>query len=93
MSAEKETTEKKPETTQPDIQVQVDNSTAFNLKLMEFDKDIAVLEYQTAQKKAEKMSFIYDSNIQAITADYTQKQMQKQVEEEVKKKLANADTK
>lgn len=82
--------ETKTEEKQP-ITIQIDNNTAYMLKLQEFDKEIALLEHQVSAKKAEKASFIYDTNVQLITKQYTEEKLKKQVEDEVKTKLAKAD--
>ena len=81
------TTEQKP------LEIQIDAQTAFQLKLQEFDKNIAIAEFQVSDVKKQKAEFVYSRNIQMITEQYKQQQMQKQVEEETRRKLAEADIK
>ena len=78
-------------TDQKPLEITIDPETAFQLKLQEFDKAIAIAEAQAADLKKQKIEFIYNRNVQLITEAYKKNQMQKQVEEEMKSKLANAD--
>ena len=48
------------------VELHVDEATAFNLRLQEFDKVIAEAESQVANLKAQKMSFIYTTNVNAL---------------------------
>ena len=52
---------------QKPIEIEVDPQVAFNLKLQEYDKAIAIAEAQVYDFKKQKMSFIYDQNVQVIT--------------------------
>ena len=52
---------------QEPIKIEVDPPTAFNLKMQEFDKNIATAEAQVYELKRQKMAFIYDRNIQFLT--------------------------
>ena len=84
-------TEQKEE--QKQLEIQVDGQTAFQLRIQEFDKNIATAEFQVADLKKQKMEFVYNRNVQMIADTYKQQQVQKQVEEETRKKLAEADIK
>ena len=52
---------------QKPLEITVDPQVAFNLKLQEFDKAIAVAEAQVYELKKQKMSFVYDRNVQILT--------------------------
>ena len=49
-----------------EITINVDKQTAFNLKVLEYDKLICDSEAVTADLKKQRMSFIFDTNIQLI---------------------------
>ena len=97
MSDQENTQEKKQEEQKqeqkPQLEIQIDNETAFQLKLQEFDKNIATVECQVADLKRQKLEFVYNRNVQMITEQYKQNMMRKQIEEETAKKLAQADVK
>lgn len=78
--------EQKPETV-----INIDNNTAFSLKLQEFDKNIAIAEAQVADLKKQKFSYIYDSNVQLIMQNHKASLIEQQTKEEVAKRLAQAD--
>ena len=82
---------KAPENEQ--LNITIDNETAFQLKLQEFDKNIANAEFQVSDLKRQKMDFIYSRNVQMITDAYKQNLVKQQIEEETRKKLAEADIK
>jgi hypothetical protein len=75
-----------PAPQQQPIEIEVDMQTAFQLKLQEFDKVIAIAEAQAADLKKQKMSTIYDYNLQMITEQHKQKLIQKQVQDELEKR-------
>ena len=77
--------EEKPED-QP-MEVHVDSSVAFQLKLQEFDKNIATAKAQAAELERQKIEFIYNHNIQKITEEHKTRMIQNQIEEETRKKL------
>ena len=86
--------EVKPQIEQPKENVQeikVDNATAFNLRVQQFDRDIAIAEAQIADLKKQKMCFIYDTNVQLIVEQSKVNAIKSHIEEETKKKLAVAD--
>jgi hypothetical protein len=56
-----------PETEQKPLEIEVEPQVAFNLKLQEFDKAIATAEAQVYDLKKQKMSFVYDRNVQLLT--------------------------
>lgn len=47
-------------------EIKIKPEVAFNLKIIEFDKDIAELESRVASLKSQKMRFIYDTNINSV---------------------------
>lgn len=73
---------------QQNEKIDIDVGTAFSLKLQEFDKKIAVAEFEVASLKKEKMSYIYDQNVQQIVLAHREKVVKSQIEEETKRKLA-----
>jgi len=83
-------TEQQTEQEQPQevIEVTVSHETAFNLKIQEFDKIIALAEQKVAELKAQKMIFIYDSNLTAITEQHKSALIRKQAEEEINRRMA-----
>ena len=52
---------------QKPLEIEVDPQVAFNLKLQEYDKAIATAEAQVYDLKKQKMSFVYDRNVQILT--------------------------
>jgi hypothetical protein len=50
------------------IEIDVDDATAFALKLQEFDKAIADAEAQAAGLKAQKAAFVYNTNLNNLVA-------------------------
>jgi len=82
-----ETPEVKTEEKKEDIQrIEVDAQTAFNLKIQEFDKNIAVAEFEVARVKKERMEFIHNTSLGNVMENYKAKLIQNQVEEEMRKK-------
>jgi hypothetical protein len=64
-----------PQTDQKPLDIEVSPEVAFNLRLQEFDKNIAMAEAQAANLKMQKASFVYDRNIQTlIEADKAKKE-------------------
>jgi len=49
------------------MEIAVEPQVAFNLKIQEYDKAIATAEFHVADLKKQKMSFIYDRNVQNLT--------------------------
>ena len=96
-----ETMEKKQEVKEPEIkeenkieeqkeepmEVEVDSAVAFQLKLQEFEKNIATAKAQAALLEQQKIEFIYNHNIQKITEEHKTRIIQNQIAEETKKKL------
>jgi biopolymer transport protein ExbD len=68
---------------QQPLEIEVDAQTAFQIKLQEFDKNIATGEAQVADLKKQKMEYIYNYNVQMITEQHKQKLIQQQVQEEL----------
>lgn len=68
------------------LQIQVDGKTAYSMKLLEYDKNIAEAEAAVANLKKEKVAFIYDTQVQGIAEQYKQAMLRKQVEEETLKR-------
>ena len=48
--------------------ITVDEATAFNLKIMEFDKKIAEAETTVADLKRQKATFVYETNVQNVVS-------------------------
>ena len=65
------------------MEIEVDLQTAFQIRLQEFDKNIAAGEAQVADLKKQKMEYIYNYNVQMITEQHKQKLIQQQVQEEL----------
>ena len=78
--------EKVNESAEPPV-IQVEPNIHFQIKLQEFDKNIAVLESQVADMKKQKMSFIYDYNCKVIADQHQEKMIRQQAEEETRKRL------
>lgn len=58
-----------PEPVKPEpVDITVDDATAFNLKLQEFDMKIAESETTVADLKRQKASFVYNTNLQNVVA-------------------------
>jgi len=68
--------------------ININPETQFELKLQEFDKNIAIAELGVADIKKQKAEFIYNSNVQLIVNLHKAKSIQKQ---DLSKKIANAD--
>ena len=51
-----------------EITIDVDESTAFTLKIQEFDKAIAEVEAQASSLKAQKAAYVYTTNLNAVIA-------------------------
>lgn len=69
---------------QQKIEISIEPQVAFTLKCQEYDKLIAEAEKQVADLKAQKASYIYDTNTQIILKDYQEKQIRAKVEEQLK---------
>ncbi len=69
-------------------QIDIDLGTAFSLKLQEFDKKIAEAELVVATLKKDKISYVYDQNVQQIVRAHRERTVKSQIEEETKRKLA-----
>ena len=69
-------------------QINIDPGTAFSLKIQEFDKKIAEAELSVATLKRDKMTFVYDQNVQQIVFTHKERAIKAQIEEETKKKLS-----
>ena len=76
-----------PTQEQPPVQIEVTPDVAFNLKLQEYDKNIAAHKAEAAKLEAEKVAFIYNSNVQGITEQHKEKIIKQQIEEETKRKM------
>jgi len=75
--------EEQPVQQEQQMEIEVDMQTAFQIKLQEFDKNIATGEAQIADIKKQKMEYIYNYNVQLITEQHKQKLMQQQVQDEL----------
>lgn len=60
------------------IDISVDQVTAFNLKVQEFDKNIAEAKAVVADLNKQKATFIYETNVQAIVAKAKQQETSEQ---------------
>jgi hypothetical protein len=78
---------KEVEQQQEEMKIEVDSSVAFQLKLQEFDRDIARLDAQSADLKRQKIEFIYNQNLQNITENHKSNLIKQQIEEEARKRL------
>jgi len=54
-------------------EIEVSADVGFQIRLQEFDKNIAAHKAEAAKIEAEKASFIYNSNIDAITRQHRAK--------------------
>jgi hypothetical protein len=63
-----EATEQKP------LEIQVPEEVAYQLKLMEFDKNITMAKAQIADMERQKMDFVYQTAINGVANKYGQKQ-------------------
>ena len=72
---------------QQTVEVTVTPDIAFNLKIQEFDKLIGMAKFKVAELEMQKLSFIYDSNLQVITAEHQQRLIKQQVEEELRSRV------
>ena len=79
-----ETIESKPELEK----IMVDMDTAFNMKMMEFDKKISDAELQVSTLKQQKMAFIYDTHVNSLVSKHKETIIKQQVEEEARKRLS-----
>jgi len=61
------------QTEQKPLEIEVEPQVAFSLKLQEFDKAIAIAEAQVYELKKQKMSFVYDRNVQILTENAMKK--------------------
>lgn len=75
------------------IEVEVDAQTAFQVRVQEFDKHIAIAEQKVAELKAQKMSFIYDNNVQMLTEQHKERLIRQQIEEEARKRKEEGNKK
>ena len=55
---------------QPLVRISIPTEVAVQIKLMEFDKQIAEVETQVASLKQQKMTFIYEANVEAVKNKY-----------------------
>ena len=79
-----QTQEIKPATSeQNEMRIEVTPQVAYNMKLLDFDKKIAEAEALVSNLKKEKIDFIYKTEMDILT----QKHIQKQKEEIIRKKL------
>jgi len=76
----KETKQEEPQ------QIEVDQQTAFQMKIQEFDIKVATAKAQAAQLEKEKLEFIYNNNVQLLTEQYKQNQLKKEIEQEALKR-------
>jgi phage-related minor tail protein len=67
--------------------IEVDALTAFNLKVLEFDKQIAETEAKVASLKNERVTYIYTENVKQVIAVNKERLIKEQIEAETKKKL------
>ncbi len=56
--------------------IEVDEQTAFNMSILEFDKLIAESEAKTADLKKQKAVFIYDTSVNSVVAQHDAKNQQ-----------------
>ena len=68
-------------------QIEVDQGTAFSLKIQEFDKKIAEAEAAVADLKKQKFAYIYDENVRTVVMAHKEKAIKAQLEEEARKKM------
>lgn len=87
---EEKTAENKTDNVQ---RIEVDVQTAFNLKVQEFDKNIAIAEFEVARIKKERMEFIHNTNMNAIMENHKANLIKNQIEEETRKKMQEQTTK
>lgn len=76
-----------PTIEQPQIRIGVTEDVAFQLRIQQFDKDIATAEFKVAELKKQKTEFIFNRNLEVITKQHNEEMIKKQIEEETKKKL------
>ena len=57
----------------PEKRIQIDEQTAFNMKLLEFNKLISEAKASASNLEAERDKYIYESNINSIVAQYESK--------------------
>ena len=56
------------------VEIQVPMEIAAQMKMVEFDRNIAIAEANVAELKKQKMIFVYDTNLQNIQQQYGKKQ-------------------
>ena len=78
---------------QPTEHIDIDIGTAFALKLQEFDKRIAEAEFQVASLKKEKLTYIYDQNVQQVVMTHRENVIKARIAEETKKRMISKDSK
>lgn len=79
---------KKVEKEEPEqIDIEVDVKTAFQMRLLEFDKVIGEAKKKVAELESKKSSFIYDHNVQMLTEEHKAKLIENQIKEETRRKL------
>jgi len=62
----------------PDVEqhIQIDEQTAYNLKILEFDKLIAEAENNVSSLKNDKAKYIYEAHVNIIVYQHQMKQQQ-----------------
>lgn len=78
--------EEQPQEEQKPLEIQVDPKTAYSMKLLEYDKNIAEAKAMVANLEKEKIDFIYNTQVRGITEQYKQNMLRRQVEEETLKR-------
>ena len=73
-----------------EVVVPIDEQTAFQIKLQEFDRDIAVAEHKVTEVKAQKANWVYTSNIEMIARKHQENQLRQQTETEIRQKMSVA---
>jgi len=71
------------------MEIEVDGQTAYNMKVLEFDKNIAEAKALASKLEHDKITFIYQTAINSITQKHKEDLIKKQVEEESKRRLVN----
>jgi len=84
---DKQKTQEEEKAKNKPIEINVDSSVAFQLKIQEFDRNIARLESQVADLKRQKAEFAYDQNLQMIADQHRSNLIKQQIEEEAKKRM------
>jgi hypothetical protein len=73
--------------------VKVDENTAFQLRLLQFDKEITEAKLKVADLENQKMQFSFDRNMQIVIANSQQNLLKEQIETETRKRLQEQTTK